>query len=522
MWPWVFGAAFAGGGATEPGSLTTETPAGATEAGAVATEAGAVTTEAGEVRVNGALVATFAEAPRAAVAADGRLYVLTRGGTVETWEIAPPRRVASMPVPGAEGLFVAGGRVWVELRQTRAVPIAEAGAGTVGGAGPPAGAERPTGARPPTAAEAPAAARPRPGTAEPPPAVVGSRPTATVAQVDRGVAVLDRGSDDGLVLGTTVRFSGVRTTVVPSMSGRGSEQREEERIVATGRVRSTEGHRATVDIARGGRVAVGDRAEVDPGARVYPVAPERLGGVREAGLVVRPLLALGTLGVAMVGEAWLGVAFRSPWYVQARLAPIGVGWSEDGNPFTVAILGTAGYDTRAFSVGLGAGWSMLNSDPGASGYVGEDVDRTDVPDVDSVFAFVQEARLGARDGLRLAVRNTLLLTPTWRYEYTWDEKGSVEKERLIEEGEAFVFGGIAMDLAIPTGDRTDLFIDWGTGRAGATWVEGGVSTWLRGNGDVGSVGLRVGAGYAAVLGNPTDEKVELYGPMVSVGARYRF
>ncbi len=49
-----------------------------------------------------------------------------------------------------------------------------------------------------------------------------------------------------------------------------------------------------------------------------------------------------------------------------------------------------------------------------------------------------------------------------------------------------------------------------------------MSTWLRGNGDKGSLGLQVAAGYGYLEGNPDDEYVVLSGPMVSVGGRYRF
>ena len=88
-------------------------------------------------------------------------------------------------------------------------------------------------------------------------------------------------------------------------------------------------------------------------------------------------------------------------------------------------------------------------------------------------------------------------------------------------GSAFAFGGIGMRLTVPTSDRADLFVDWGTGEAGATWATGGAAAWLRGNGDAGSVGLEVAAGYGALTGDPDEELVQLYGPLVSAGARWR-
>lgn len=439
-----------------------------------------------------ALAAETDEAVRAELTHEGRSYVLTQSGELQIWQDGA--LVSSQPASDSVGLFVAGGRVWREVREVRAVPVEETTTTVI-------------------TRSAPA------------PAVAAS--SAKVLRVDRGVALIDRGSEDGLNAADELRFLGTRSVIVPSMEGRGEETREVERVVAAGRIRVLEPHRALVDLGRGGRVAEGDRAEVRPGAYGYPVAPERLQGFREVGVAIRPLLALDTVGFAMVNEAWLTVGFEAPWYVTARFAPIGIGWSKDGNPLTVAGLGTGGYDSRYFSVGLGAGWSRLNTDTDAMsrGYAEDSVtlDDVDFEGVESAFAFVQEARLGARDGLHVGVRNTLLLVPGYAYVDDYDETtGEYLSTTVTSEGEEFVWGGIAMDFAIPTGDRTDLFLDWGTGRAGATWVEGGVSSWIKGNGDRGSLGLRVGAGYAEITGSPDDQAVSLYGPMVSVGARYRF
>ncbi|MFZ5476232.1 MAG: hypothetical protein ACOZNI_05600 [Myxococcota bacterium] len=441
------------------------------------------------------LAAAFGQEPAAAsapasepvvatVEVDGQRWVLRPGGVVE---LPDGTRVV---VPGAVGLFHAGGRTWVEVAETKAVPLSEAPGG-------------PAPASAPEARTAPA------------------RAPATVVRVDRGAAIVDQGREHGLAVGDPVRVLGEREMRLPSVAG-GMETRKVERVVATGRVGVVEEDRAVVDLARGGRVAAGDRVEAKPGAYRYPVAPERLPGIREAGVVLRPLLALDTVGVAMVNEAWLTVTATSPWYAQARLAPIGLGWSADGNAVTVAALASGGYESRYFAVGLGAGWSMLNSDPGASELDRGMLNAEDLAftDVDSAFAFVQEARLGARDGVHVGVRNTLLLVPTLEYEWTYED--DEESLTVTDRRREFVFGGIAMDLQVPTGDRTDLFVDWGTGRAGATWVEGGVSSWVRGNGDAGSLGLRVGAGYASLYGRPEDRTIQLYGPMVSVGGRWRF
>lgn len=459
-----------------------------------------VVVEGTNVRVDGQLVVTEPVAPRGAVATAEHLYVLTADGRVETWVWSPaPSRVAVAAAPDAVGLFLVGSEVWARVEEIRGVPLAslpaageaavESGAGAAG-------------------------------------AVVGTPGVAGVGKVVRvstGQATVNRGRKDGLQVGSEVRFFGTETVTVPSLSGEGVESRDVETVVAAGRVKVVEDDRALVDLGRGGRTTVGDRVEPKENVYNYPIAPERLPGIREAGVVVRPMLGLETVGVGFINEAWLTWSMRSPWYVSGRISPIGVGVSTDGNPLTIAALASGGYESRYFSVGLGAGWSMLNGySDSRYGAMDDGGVSIEFQDVRGAAAVVQEARLGARDGIFVSIRNTFLLVPTYTYTYPEGYYYDYYAVTAEEDGKEFTFGGIAMDLQVPTGDRTDLFADFGTGSAGATWVEGGVSTWLRGNGDIGSVGVRVGAGYGSVRGYIDDTSVELYGPMVSVGARYRF
>lgn len=472
------------------------------------------TIDGGRISVDGRAITDVGAPPLAVVADADHLYVLTATHELQTWTLAgEPMLVGRSQQPDASGLFLASGTAWVTLRETRAVPVDRIASGSVA-------ATTPAPVTSPTVA----------GTGDTPAAASVGR----VTRVDRGVAVVDRGRKAGLTTGTEVRFLGTEKVRTPSLDGKGIETREVERVVAVGRVRVTEDMRALVDLGRGGRVDVGDTLEIKPGAYKYPVAPERLGGVTEVGVVVRPVLALDTVGVAFINDAWLLVSFDKPWYAQARLAPLAFGWSADGNPISVAGVVSGGYDSRYFSVGLGAGGSMLNSQPGSTRYAAAEADysiaeEAQFTDVDGAFAIVQEARLGARDGLSISVRNTFLLVPITTITYSYDETTGANK--LDEDGnpisssterDEFVYGGLAMRLNVPTGDRTDLFANWSFGEAGEIVVEGGVSTWLRGNGDKGSLGLQVAAGYGSIEGNPDDTYVVLSGPMVSVGGRYRF
>ncbi len=443
----------------------------------------AVTVEGGVVTADGAVIAQGA---RGAVELKGQVWVLV-GGNVEVWVGGQRARV--IPATDASAIWSDGEKVWVSVAEWRAVPVDRLVV-TVA---------------PETPGAAPVAAAP----------VNGGK----ILRVDPGAAVVDR----SFPVGTEVRFFGVRDLEEAALDGTGRTTRPVEQLVGTGRIRVQEGDRSLVDLARGARVVEGDRVEVEPGAYVYPVAPARPSGIGEVGVVVRPLLGLETVGVGFLNEAWASWAFASPWYVQARFSPLGLGFSTDGNPLSVAGYATGGYDSRYFSVGLGAGWSMLN---GSAVNANQGVDdggiSTDFKDVKGALAVVQEARLGARDGLSVGVRNTFLLVPTYTYTYDTTTSYSDYTPTVTENGQEFTYGGLAMNLQIPTGDRTDLQADWTFGDAGALWVEGGISTWLRGNGDRGSVAVNVAAGYGSIQGYVENRTTTVYGPMVSVGGRYRF
>lgn len=446
----------------------------------------AVTVDGGVVRVDGAVIA---EGARGAVELDGQVWVLV-GGAVEVW--AGGARTRRIPAPDAVGIWSDGTQVWVTVPEWRALPVERLATTVLTPAGSTPVAD----------------------------AAVVLPPAGAVTRVEPGAVVVDR----SLPVGTEVRFFGARALSEVALDGAGRTTRSVEQLVGTGRVHVQEADRSLVDLGRGARVAVGDRVEVEPDAYTYPVAPARLGGIGEAGVVLRPLLGLETVGVGFLNEAWASWAFTSPWYVQARVSPLGLGFSTDGNPLSIAGYATGGYDSRYFSVGLGAGWSMLNGSAVNGGAALDDGGvSADFRDVKGAFAVVQEARLGARDGLSVGVRNTFLLVPQYTYVYDTTSSGYGETTPTVtEDGQAFTYGGLAMNVQVPTGDRTDLFADWTFGEAGALWVEGGVSTWLRGNGDRGSVAVSVAAGYGEIDAYVDERYTSLYGPMVSVGGRYRF
>jgi len=471
---------------------------------------------AGEVQVT-----VLPAEPQAVLQQGESLWVLTAAGAVQTWQGGPEgwTLASEQPMPQASGLFLAQGEPWVVVHEVKALPLGQY--------------------EPGRAAPVAVVGAPSTGGSQPAAVSAGAPPElGSVLSVGQGTVVVDLGRIAGIGPGTDLRFLGTQRVEVPSLSGEGVEEREVDRVSGSGRVRLVEDERALVDIDRGGRVGVGDRVELVEKGIHYPAAPERLGGLRETGLIVRPVLGLDTLGVAFINELWTTWTFEQPWYATVRVTPLALGWSRDGNPISVAGLISGGYDARYLSVGLGAGWSMLNGDPsdwGRSYQYTEDSGgwgAVQFDDVDNAFSVVQEARLGSRDGVNLTVRNTFVLVPqqesSWNgscegedyyyyYQDNWDECYDV-----TDTGKSFEYGGIAMALYVPVGSRTDLFSDFGTGGSGVTWVEGGVATWLRGHGDKGSLGISVAAGYGSLQAQPNDEWVELYGPLVSLGARWRW
>jgi hypothetical protein len=279
---------------------------------------------------------------------------------------------------------------------------------------------------------------------------------------------------------------------------------------------------STVELDRGSVVREGDQAEKESRDRNhYPIAPPRHGLV-ELGLILRPFLALDKLGVGSANVAWATLVFEKPWYVSAQLSPLAVGGVTSGPAVNIAGTLSGGYETQYFSVGLGAGGSTLG--PTALNFDAREL----VPPEDfpaGVLTITQEARLGARDGLHVSVRNFFLLVPAYSctrpYYYYYDGYSNGEGEAgCTKTGQEFTYGGIGLDLQVPVGIRTDIVGSFTTTGSGVLAAEGGVSTWLRGNGDKGSLALRVGAGYGSqetLFGG----RRELAGPMVSVGIRYR-
>lgn len=436
------------------------------------------------VEVAGTLVTTLNEPPLVVLPLpDGEVAILTADHFVQTWANTTTgwELRSQRSEPYAATLRLVDGELWIDRYVVNAEPYAH-----------------------------PAGQTPSPTTGGQ--AMVSAIQVGTVLSVEPGAALIDRGRKDGVLIGSEVRF--MRNEQVSEPAGSGTTARATH--VGSGLVTAIEDDKAVVTLARGSEVRPSDLAECHPesSARLtgYPLAPPRT-PVAELGFIARPMLPVGALGFAMIDEAWLSVSFRRPLYAELRLAPLEFGTSADGDVFTFAGLGMGGYDGRWFSAGVGLGGASVVGDTGKT-------TRT--------LAVVQQGRLGARDGLSLTVRNSFLLMPTYATPdcYYYGYYGERDCETPERDGEAFNLGQLAMRAQVPMTGKTDLFADWGvSGSMSSEWVTGGVSTWLRGNGDPGSLGLEVSAGYGWVSKSPRyvnyNRYLRLNGPIISVGIRYR-
>lgn len=188
-------------------------------------------------------------------------------------------------------------------------------------------------------------------------AAAGEGPT--VVRVTPGEAVVDA----ELPIGVELRFFGPRERGVPSLTADGREARTVEEPVGSGRVTYVEEGRSLVELTRGSAVVVGDWGQEEPDAARYPLAPPRpTYGLGEFGVVVRPILGLGTIGGAMVGDVWLSYGGPGPWYVRLTASPVGGGGSREGTVGAAAAAVSGGYEGRFLTVGVGAGFAALSPD----------------------------------------------------------------------------------------------------------------------------------------------------------------
>ncbi len=347
-----------------------------------------------------------------------------------------------------------------------------------------------------------------------------------ILEIFPGEVRIDAGSNDGVSAGQ--RFAVFRRQVVETES---DDEFEGETLVAVIEVIAVSADSAIAELWKGDRVQMGDY--VKPALANHKsskVFPRRLPHLGEIALVLRPLMAVGSTG----GFGGLADVTAAYWwkhmFFDFRMQPLGFGWTEDGNIVSASFMAEGGYDSRAFAIGLGAGVSTVNGDidemmqsfGGSEMASNGDGGAPDEIEWDqrtrAAFTISQQVRLGARDGLNVSVYNLLM--------YHNNDDGD-------EDNSGFIYAGTAGKITVPLAARTFIFLEGGGGVMGYGFGDLGVFTWVRGNGDAGSIGISALAGGAVVWGvrekttTPADpysvtETVLIAGPMVGLGMTYRF
>jgi hypothetical protein len=492
-----------------------------TAANAQGSPAAAPAGVAAEYAVEDGALVVLQGGDRAVLTTDGRveavlvsgqeLYVALGGRGVAVYALddpAAPRLARTHPSPGGRviGFHLAGGEVWMEIESVSAVPV------TSRAATAPSKPERLEKAAADT------------GKKEPVPGVSYARRKFGITRMEPGRIEVGAGSADGVQVGD--RLSVFHTQPLEEDAQEGFVGRE---LVAVVEVIAVKEKSALAELGRGARVAKDD--EVEPareGHERSTIYPQKLAGIAEVGVNIRPLLKVGTpVGGGLLSDVY-AIYRGGVYFVGLRMQPLGLGWTDDGDVISVSALAEGGYDGRAFGVGLGVGLSSVNGDmdymleessvASVGRTAGDEPQESYSQRTRNALAVSQQVRLGALDGVNLTIYNVIIYR---------DAKSGADS--------GFIYGGTSGRGNIPLGTRTSLYAEGGGGVMGYGFGALGVSSWLIGNGDAGSLQLSVSAGGAAVWGSrevtqtdsegqeyTTIEEVMVAGPMVSMGLAYRF
>lgn len=406
-------------------------------------------------------------------------------GAAGVWEFAltgAPRFVRSYAFSGdAVGFVVeSDGRLWVKLQVLEARPFPTApgqAAAVFPDVAPRAQSSGLTPLVPVTPPPAQAA----------PPATPASR--GRVVRAAPNEVVISLGTSDGIGASDHIEFA---------LTSSGEERSEEaalsREVIAVGMVTNVSVHSARVRLGLNERVPVGAFASPTQAPTSSSLSgPPRVSGLLELELFLRPFAALDELGGGALLSGSVGYRF-SHLHLQAVVDPLAFAAVQDKGDVAAANAAlTASYDSQYFEIGLGLGVQTVN-------------EATFGLSPGSGLSVVQLIRLGARDGLNVSARTSVVLFHS-----------------------QFQFGGMVASGQIPVTRGYWLLINGGGGNVGYGFGEFGLRVQLAGNGFAGSKYLTVTAGGVGVFRSSscdaffscTDNR-SYGGPMAGVGGEWRF
>jgi hypothetical protein len=319
-----------------------------------------------------------------------------------------------------------------------------------------------------------------------------------VLRIASGMALLDRGSADGLPVGAHVEIFSSRMVWRLSPRTGSVELAPSRESVGVLLVRVVDEHAATAEITRGTAIRVGDEFVVtDAPVTEHLIFPARQDYHHRIEAVLRPFVEINAVAVGFVNDFRYRYHFDAPFQVEVGVTPLafeirgGAGDEQVPTAFDF----TALYDHDYFAIGLGVGSLVYGAE---SGSVGGPL--TPASPAALRFGLYQTVRLGAVDGLMVELRNSFVF-----------------RERTIGDGSQMTFqwGSTEIQGNIPLHRRVSLLLDGGGGNNGWAYGEIGIRTFFSGSGGPGTIIVPIAAGVGSFT------TIGATGPLVSIGIEWR-
>ena len=246
-----------------------------------------------------------------------------------------------------------------------------------------------------------------------------------------------------------------------------------------------------------------------PAERPKIIAPPRAAGITEVSLGAAAFLTVGDLGVGTLAGAGIAHRFDVPFALRAEAYPIALATGKRGAAGAFSGIALASIDTTLFEIGLGLGGAKIPKES-ASGSRGTGSEL--VLDDGATIIAPTYVRIGARDGLYLSVRTS-----------------------IIVRREEFAFGSIDVVGQIPVAERWALVLRGEGGNMGSASGLAAMRYRITETRGTGAAFVQGGAGYANVEGDPTCQtraslggsytscsSVAYSGPALAVSGEWRF